>query len=61
MSFWVRERKMPNGKWIPDVDEEMCLEGTRFDAAALLEDLEDDHSYRIRRYGRIEARERTKP
>lgn len=62
MSFWVREKRLPNGKWIPDVEEGMCLDGTRLDAEVLLEGCEDDPNYRLRRYRRIpDPRPRRRP
>ena len=56
MSFWVREVESSKGKWVPDIDEGMCLCGTREDAMVLLEDYEDNPKYRIRRYVRIERK-----
>ena len=59
MAFWVREIKI-NSKWVPDMDEDMCLSGTKDDAQSLLEGFvggPDD--YRVRRYARIKPKRRT--
>jgi len=34
--FWVREKKVGK-KWVPDVEEAMCLTGTKQDAMELLD------------------------
>ncbi len=56
MSFWVRERRLEDGKWVPDMSEDMCLSGNRIDARALLDaDMyygAPDSEYRIRVYRR---------
>ncbi len=52
MEFWVRERKLRNGQWTPDMDEAMCIEGIKKEATVLLEDYEDDPNYRVREYVR---------
>lgn len=40
--FWVLERKLRSGQWIPAEEEAMCLSGTKDEAQnALLESPED--------------------
>ena len=54
--FFVRERKLNSGKWMPDASETMCVcDSEQGDAEiVLLDGYEDDaKNYRVREYVRL--------
>lgn len=58
--LWVREIKTEDGRWLPDMDEAMCMLGTRKEAEGLLSDYVGDKDYRVRCYRRVERKREEK-